>query len=121
MAVSCILILQALSSGFRLKIGYAALSATFVVWAWNLYVRPTGIQSWWLYALPVLWLILLFRYGFPSPQQHEFPAITGEPGYTQEYLGGARIRREALIFYFLLLLIGLILGIVFFQMSLLYR
>jgi len=120
MAVCCILILQALATSSRLKLGYAALAASFVLWVWNLYIRPTDIQSWWLYALPILWLILLFLYAFPKTRLNEFPSMPGEPRFTQEALGGARATREALIFYFLLLLIGLILGLVFFEMSLLY-
>ena len=78
------------------------------------------MQSWWLYALPILWLILLFIYSFPKNRMEEFPTITEEPSLTQEALGGATVSREALTFYFLLLLIGLILGLVFFELSLLY-
>lgn len=112
-AMACILVLQALARESRIKLGYAALAATFVFWAWNLHLLPPAVSSWWLYALPILWLILLFRFGFPVTSRREFPSLPGEPYFTQESLRGRPGRREALTFYFLLLLIGLIVGLVF--------
>jgi hypothetical protein len=122
MALACILVLQALSLDTRLKAGYTALAVTYVLWVWQLYGVPIGPSAWWLYALPMVWLILLFRYGFSGlggPRQ--FPSYTGEPSYTEEALRGAAGTREALTFYFLLLLIALILGLVFYELALLYR
>jgi hypothetical protein len=117
LALTCILVLQALTGSNRLKSGYMMLAFTFVLWVWYLSRWPSGLGSWWLYALPMLWLILLFRFGFPVTRQREFPTLPDELRVTQESLLGQSARREALTFYFLLLFIGLTIGLVFFQMA----
>jgi len=119
LALVCILVLQGLAVSQRVKLGYSALALTFVVWAWRLSLAPSGTGTWWLYVLPMLWLILLFRYGFPGLPPREYPPLTGEPYATQESLSGAPVRRQALTFYFLLVLISLILSLLFFEMTLL--
>ena len=119
LAFVCILVLQALALNPRLKAGYAAMALTYVLWIWALYNMPAGLAAWWVYALPLVWMVLLFRFGFSGfGKVHQYPTFTGEPRYTEESLRGRAGTREALTFYFLLLLIGLILGLVIFNMTL---
>jgi hypothetical protein len=121
LALVCILVLQALAGNSRLKSGYLVLVLSYVVWAWYLSRWPSGPGSWWLYALPILWLILLFRFGFPVTRQREFPPLPDALRMTQESLLGRPARREALTFYFLLLFISLVIGLVFFELAMSYR
>jgi len=103
------LILLALSPDRKIKAGYGLMMASYLWWSRFLGVYPAfGGGAFWLYTLPAVWLILLLRFGFPHTRQYEFPSQSPEPRYTQEYLRGPSARQEALIFYFLLMLIGLI-------------
>lgn len=102
------LILLALSPDRKIKAGYGLMMASYLWWSRFLGVYPALGGAFWLYTLPAVWLILLLRFGFPHTRRYEFPSQSPEPRYTQEYLRGPSARQEALIFYFLLMLIGLI-------------
>jgi hypothetical protein len=104
----CMLALLAMSPDKRHKIGYSILILTFLVWAWFLYAMPHETTAGWLYIMPLVWFILIFRYAFPVTSPHHFPPQLSEPRDTQESLEGASGTREALTLYFLLLMIGLI-------------
>jgi hypothetical protein len=113
LALTCMLVLFALARNRRHKVGYLMLMVTFLIWDWLLYSLPQRVAAGWLYLVPVVWLIVIFRYGFPSTTPHHFPPQPGEPLETQEALQGAPATREALTFYFLLLMIGAIVMLLF--------
>lgn len=115
--LGCMVVLFALSPDKRHKIGYVILILSFIAWDWFLYSLPRGTVNGWLYLMPLAWLILIFRYGFPITTPHQFPPQTAEPHNTQESLQGASGTREALTFYFLLLMIGSIVLLLFLYMT----
>jgi len=108
LTVTDMLILLVLSPARKIKAGYGLMIATYLWWSQFLGIYPTTDGSIWLYPLPIIWLILLLRSGFPHTQQYDFPPQSPEPRHTQEFLRGSFATQEALIFYFLLLLIGLL-------------
>jgi hypothetical protein len=113
MVLACLLVLLALAQDRRHQIGYLILLFSFIAWDWSLYSLPRPTTSGWIYVLPLIWLILIFRFGFPRVTSHEFPVTPGEPRHTQEALRGDTGRREAITFYFAILLVGLLLTLMF--------
>jgi hypothetical protein len=106
-----LIVLFFLAHARPLKIGYQMIMLSYVAWVWLLYAIPdNSLNIIWIYALPLAWLIVLFRFGFSKgAYPAEGPPQLGEPRYTQEALRGSAGTQEALRFYFLLLFIGLVL------------
>lgn len=93
----------------EIKAGYTVFLFSYLGWLWLMNTLPTGsVAAFWIYGLPLIWLVLLFRFGFPKTNGQDMAPQLGEPRYTQEFIRGEAGTREALTFYFLLLLIGLI-------------
>jgi hypothetical protein len=85
------------------------------LWSWLLLARPERIGIGLLYVLPLAWVALTFYFSLPNAAPGNFAPQTGEPtNMTQERLRGREGTREALTFYFGIVLIGLVVTLVFF-------
>lgn len=112
LVLACLAVLLAVSPERRARLWYAVFIISFMPWAWLLYSRPAADGLGWLYLMPLIWISTTLWFIMVSPASRNFiqPAGgTGEPGMlTQERLRGIGGSREALRYYFGLLLIALI-------------
>jgi hypothetical protein len=121
MVIACFVVLLALARDRQHRIGFLILLFSFLVWDWALYSLPRTTTVGWLYILPLIWLILIFRFGFPRLASPQFPETPGEPRHTQDTLRGQAGKREAVSLYFAILLVGLLLSLMFLFSSTIYR
>jgi hypothetical protein len=93
-----------------MKSWYGLFLFSYIGWGMFVYAQPA--TPFVLYLIPAIWFVGTLAVGFPKHPNLQLPPQLSEPFTTEEYLRGPAGTREALIYYFTLTLLGLLVATV---------
>lgn len=115
----CLIILTVLVQNPRVKGWYVGFMASFLGWVgMQSLPNPKPFINLVFYLLPMIWIAVTLAVTLPPlANGPAIPPQTGEPHLTQEQLRGPSGTRQALNFYFALVVIALVTMMTFFQIA----